>query len=95
MTTRPRVRLLGAGERAAAVRRWLLQSGAEPVGPGDAAEAVVVVDAGGRVERGLPVLDAATAPREEVADFVRALAGKEPHAFDDHGSPEAWPRGSY
>lgn len=101
MTNRPRVLVLGGGERAAVVRAWLLESGAIPVFAGDAAGVVVAdaaasdADAVTAAARELPVLDAATASRSEVAAFARVLAGKSAHAFDDHGSREAWPRGSY
>ena len=88
--------MVGEGARADVVRAWLLQSGADPVGEG--AEAA---RGGRRPPRaaappgGPPRLDASTAPREEVAEFVRALAGRHRHTFDDHGTPQAWPRGSY
>ena len=88
--------MVGEGARADVVRAWLLQSGADPVGEGAEADGLVLTDAGASVSTGGPPrLDASTAPREEVAEFVRALAGRHRHTFDDHGTPQAWPRGSY
>lgn len=96
MTTRPRIRLHGHGDQAARVRRWLLESGADPVVGGQDVAAVVVTDADAPVDAaGVPVLDATQATWEEVAAFVREVAGRPAHTFDDHGSPSAWPRGSY
>lgn len=79
MIGRPRVRLADSLGRAALVRRWLLESGADVVD--DPAAPEVPADA--------------VASRDAVAAFVRRLAGKELHTFDDHGSAAAWPRGSY
>lgn len=96
MTTRPRVLVVGVGDRDALVRSWLLECGADPVVADADVAAVVVLDAAASdPPAGLPVLDARGATREQVAEFVRRLSGRHTHTFDDHGSPEAWPRGSY
>ena len=72
----------------AQVRLWLLQLGADPVDASHEAEA-----------EGLPrVPQRAGVPREEVADFVHALKGNardRAARFDDHGSGQSWPRGSF
>lgn len=99
MNVRPRVRIVGQGDRADTVRRWLLESGADPVtddSEGVQVDAIVVAAAAtSALPEGLPVLDATTGTRQQVAQFARRLAGRSSHAFDDHGSPEKWPRGSY
>ena len=84
---RPRVAYDPAGPSAAQVRTWLLQLGAEPV---DGAEPAA---------SGLPVAPQGDAiARADVAGFVRGLKGGgrgRGERFDDHGSAESWPRGSY
>lgn len=71
----------------ARVRLWVLQLGGDPV-PGVEAR-----------ERGLPMVPQHPGvPRAEVAAFVhslRGVAGSRGERFDDHGSGQSWPRGSY
>jgi hypothetical protein len=96
MDTRPRVRVVGEGDRADTVWNWLLDSGAHPVtGGGDVGGVVLASATTEAPPEDLPVLDATTATRQEVASFARRLAGRSAHVFDDHGSPQGWPRGSY
>lgn len=91
---RPRVALLGDATGRPQVRRWLLQSGADPdaAGPPDAA---ILLTSDAVAPVGVPVLDASEPTRDAVVAFVRTLQGKPPHDPDTHGSPQAWPRGSY
>ena len=87
MSDRPAVSYDADGPGAELVRTWLLQLGAEPV------------------DRAAPgASDLPSAPqhadveRAEVASFVRGLRGSERtrwERFDDHGSAENWPRGSF
>ncbi|QIK71153.1 hypothetical protein G7070_01205 [Propioniciclava coleopterorum] len=85
--SRPRVgvRLDAAG--GPLVRRWLLQLGADPV------------DAAAPGADGLPLAPQHDGVRrEDVAAFVHGLRGIErrrAERFDDHGSEQSWPRGSY
>ena len=84
---RPRVGVRVGQANGAQVRLWLLQLGAEPV----------ETDSG-------PVAGVPDAPqdadvtRAQVAAFVHGLRGigrDRGERFDDHGSRESWPRGSY
>ena len=84
MTHRSRVAYDPDGPHASAVRMWLLQLGVDPVTAGDQ-------DAPQAPQR-------ADVERDEVAAFVRGLTGRghtRGERFDDHGSAESWPRGSY
>ena len=86
MTRRPRVSYDESGPRADDVRLWLLQLGAEPV----------VCEEG--ATDGLPQAPQHVGvSRSDVATLVRALTGRpsRQEAFDDHGSVESWPRGSF
>lgn len=82
---RPRVVFDEAGPEAASVRRWLLQLGAVPVAAGTPdADAVAPQHPG--------------VTRSEVERCVRSVKGAvlgRAERFDDHGSAEAWPRGTY
>ena len=75
------------GPLAADVRLWLLQLGADPV------------DRGSPAASGLPAAPQhAEVAREDVGHFVHGLKGTDrsrAERFDDHGSSESWPRGSY
>ncbi len=84
---RPRVGVRMAADNGEQVRLWLLQLGAEPVAT-DAGPVAGVPDA---------PQDAAVT-RTQVAAFVhqlRGIARDREERFDDHGSHENWPRGSY
>lgn len=87
MNDRPLVGVRVDAANGPQVRMWLLQLGADPV---DAEEAAA---------SGLPVVPQHLGVRrEEVAVFVRELKGVRrtcAERFDDHGSPQRWPRGSY
>ena len=84
---RPRVAYDPAGPAGAQVRTWLLQLGAQPV---DRAEPGA---------SGLPVAPQGDGiARADVAGFVRGLKGggrSRGERFDDHGSVQSWPRGSF
>ncbi|HRL47751.1 MAG TPA: hypothetical protein PLK46_06650 [Propioniciclava sp.] len=87
MGERVRVGLDPQGVEAVRIRLWLLQLGAEPVDAEDAtASGVPVVPQRRGIQRG------------EVAAFVHGLRGvatSRSDRFDDHGSAENWPRGSF
>lgn len=95
MGLRPQVLLVGADEQ---VRMWLLQSGADPVTDPDDDLMGVVRVAGSKasdfVAVGLPEL-VEPKNRTDVINFVRGLRGRDLHDFDDHGSAQAWPRGTF
>lgn len=86
MNHRPRVAYDPSQDQAERVRLWLLQLGAEPVDRG---------------ERGASELPRApqgpNVTRAEVAAFVHRVKGVPTREtrFDDHGSAESWPRGSF
>ncbi len=82
---RPRVAFDPAGPEAVTVRRWLLQLGAEPVATGTPDAAAVAPQHPG-------------VTRRDVERCVRALTGgsrDRDERFDDHGSAQAWPRGTF
>lgn len=87
MTTRPRISVDTDAPNGSHVRLWLLQSGADPV------------EASAPDAAGLPrTPQHPGVTRDEVAGFVHALRGKgrsRTQRFDDHGSGESWPRGSF
>lgn len=96
MSERPRVLL--AADVDPAVRMWLLESGAEVVEWGEADEAGEFAGTVGVTIPGLPSLvgpDQGALTRADVRAFVQQLRGRPDHRFDDHGSTQAWPRGSY
>ncbi|HHU38649.1 MAG TPA: hypothetical protein GXZ45_05145 [Propionibacterium sp.] len=86
MSARPRVAFDPSGPRGADVRLWLLQSGAEPVERAEPGAS------------GLPVAPQHDGVgRAEVVAFVHRRTGvtSREARFDDHGSAESWPRGSF
>ncbi len=86
------------GEQRDRVRLWMLEAGADIVEPDAAAAGVVWCGPGPAPASGLPVLDAQQGVgRREVSAFVHRFRGGTPHGgeTDDHGSPSAWPRGSF
>ena len=87
MTTRPRIAVDTGTVSGAQVRTWLLELGADPV---DAAEPAASGLAMAPQHPGVT--------RAEVAQVVHGLRGTDrsrAERFDDHGSAESWPRGSY
>lgn len=84
--SRPRIAYDASGPHGDQVRLWLLQLGAQPVDRGEpgASDLPTVRQRDGMT-------------RADVATFVRELKGapSRADAFDDHGSAEEWPRGSF
>ncbi|MFP5415494.1 MAG: hypothetical protein ACLGHZ_01245 [Actinomycetes bacterium] len=87
MSVRPRISVDTTTEAGRLIRRWLLQLGADPV---EASEPEASDLPKAPQHQGVS--------RDEVAALVRRLKGKghpRGERFDDHGSVESWPRGSY
>ena len=86
MNSRPRIAFDPAAQDAAQVRLWLLQLGTQPIDHTEPAASELPQ---------APQHPGVT--RAEVTAFVHAIKGapSKEERFDDHGSGESWPRGSF